>query len=291
MNRSLTDVPRSRVFTTGFKLFSGLAAVGLLAALFTGLQSCGFDLVGWEYPPVTCSGEQGLVDSFLGPMTLGWKGGVGDHLIYTIWVGLAASALLMAGLMTAYRDADPQSVAEAARTEIPPPANPPQHISFWPAIAAFSGALAAIGLVANPATFVGGMAGLGLCVVMWAVRNWAESTTGDPDVNEQVHERISVGLELPLVALVIVGAAVISISRILLTVGRLEAVAVAGGVAGLIFVLGAVVAYGRRLGKNVIAAIVVVVAVAILVGGAISATRGEREFHDDKSSEHSSQTE
>ena len=33
--------------------------------------------------------EQGWMDRIVGPMTVGWKGGVGDHLAYTVLLGLA----------------------------------------------------------------------------------------------------------------------------------------------------------------------------------------------------------
>lgn len=146
MNNRLRDIPRSRVFTTGFRLFSGMAVLAMVAAFFNGFQTCKPDWVGWKYPPLECTGDQGLVDSISGAITIGWKGGVGDHLAYTLWLALAACSLFLAVLLTAWRDSDPKSVAEAARSEIPPPVNPPQRLSVLPAISVLAVAAMAVGL-------------------------------------------------------------------------------------------------------------------------------------------------
>lgn len=146
MNSRLRDIPKSRAFTTGFKLFATVAGVALTAAFFTGFQTCKPDWAGWKYPPVECTGEQGLIDSISGAVTIGWKGGVGDHLSYALWLALAVCSLFLAGLFTAYRDSDPQSVAEAARSEIAPPVNPPQRLSVLPLLGVLAVAVMAVGL-------------------------------------------------------------------------------------------------------------------------------------------------
>jgi hypothetical protein len=285
-NNRLRDLPKSRALTTGFKLFSGLALFALAAAFLTGFQTCRPDWVGWEYPPIQCTGDQGLIDSLSGPLTLGWKGGVGNHFAFALFVAFAVTALFMAGLMTAYRDADPKAVAEAARTEVPPPARPPQNVSYWPILAAFSTTLVAVGLVVNSALFVAGVAGIGLCVVMWTLRTWAEDATGDPEVNEEIHERIAFGLEVPLVAVVILGAVTVSVSRVLLAVDATAAVAVAAVVAALVFGLGVLVAYIPRIGKNAVTIFLLAAALLVIGAGVISAAVGERDFEQHESETH-----
>ncbi len=146
MNNRLRDIPKSRVFTTGFRLFTGMAMVALAAAFFTGFQTCHPDVVGWKYPPVQCTGDQGLIDSISGPLTIGWKGGVGDHLTYTLWLALAACSLFLAVLLTAYRDSDPKSVAEAARSDVPLPVNPPQRLSVLPVLGVLAVGAMVVGL-------------------------------------------------------------------------------------------------------------------------------------------------
>ena len=63
---------RSRMFTTAFRFFAGLAAFSLVAAFVLGFSS----------------EVQTPMDRILGPLTLGWKGGVGNHFGYAFFVGL-----------------------------------------------------------------------------------------------------------------------------------------------------------------------------------------------------------
>lgn len=287
MNNRLRDIPKSRAFTQGFKLFSGFGAIALFAALLTGLQTCKPDFVEWSYPPLQCTGNQGLIDSFLGPLTLGWKGGIGDHFIFVVFVGFAAAAFFLAGFLTAFRDADPRSVAEAAATPVAPPVNPPSVPSYWPALAALSVAMIAIGLVANPATFVAGVLILGISFLMWTIRTWAEHATGNDRVNEEVRERIAFGLEVPLLAVVVIGAVAVSMSRVFLTVDRIGAVVVAAIIAFLFFVLGVAIAYVPKISRNVVAIVVIVGALFVIGGGVVSTAVGEREFeHHEAEEEH-----
>jgi len=51
----------SRMFTTAFRFFAGLAIFSLIAAFAIGFTS----------------ESQSLMDRVLGPISLGWKGGVG----------------------------------------------------------------------------------------------------------------------------------------------------------------------------------------------------------------------
>jgi hypothetical protein len=291
MNNRFRDIPKSRAFTQGFKLFSGLGAVALFAALLTGVQTCKPDFVDWSYPPLQCTGDQGLVDSVLGPITLGWKGGIGDHFIFAVFVGFAAVAFVLAGFLTAFRDADPRSVAEAAATPVAPPVNPPSVPSYWPALAALAVAMIAIGLVANPATFVAGVVILAISFLMWTVRTWAEHATGSDRVNEEVRERIAFGLEVPLLAVVVIGAVAVSMSRVFLTVDRIGAVVVAGIVAFVFFALGVAIAYVPKIGRNLVAIIVLVGAVLVIGSGVVSTAVGERDFEHHEAEEGSETSE
>jgi hypothetical protein len=278
MNNRLRDLPKTRALTTGFKLFTGFAAVFMAAAVVNGIESCKPDLDGWHYPPVVCAGEQGLLDSVLGPITFGWKGGIGDHFVYTVLVGFALAALFMAGFLTAFRDADPRSVAEAARTEVPPPVNPPSQVSFWPVLTVFSIAFLMIGLVANPATFVVGAISFGICVLMWTIRTWAEHATGANAVNEELRERVAFGLEVPLIAGLITGGVAMSVSRVLLAVDPTVAVAFAGVLAAVFFIGGVAFAYFPKISKNAIALVAMAAGVVIIGAGIAAAVIGERDF-------------
>mgnify|MGYP005823311347 CR=1 FL=1 len=91
---------RSRMLTPAFRFFGALAALGVIGALLQAFTS-----------------DQPVVDAVLGPLTAGWKGGVGNHLAYTVLLSLAAIAALLGGLFLAFRDADPEAEAEVLHTE------------------------------------------------------------------------------------------------------------------------------------------------------------------------------
>ena len=78
------------MITTGFKFYFGLAA-----AFFVGA-------IAWGY---STGGEH------VGPLTLGWKGGVGDHVGYLVLIGLGFATACFAGIIIAFRDADPAAQA------------------------------------------------------------------------------------------------------------------------------------------------------------------------------------
>ena len=79
------------MLTTGFKLWFGFFVGAVLAAVFAGYTS-------------------GATET--GPLSLGWKGGVGNHVSYTILV-MGAGVLALLGLVAvAFRDADAGAQAD-----------------------------------------------------------------------------------------------------------------------------------------------------------------------------------
>ncbi len=132
----------------------------------------------------------------------------------------------------------------------------------------------------SSAVFVAGAVALALIVVTWTVRDWAEGATGDPDANDEVRERMIAVLTVPLAAVGIAAVMVLSISRVLLTVERLDAVVVAGAAAGLIFLSALLIAYVPRLGPRIVTAFLLVGAVLVIGAGILSAVRGERDFEE-----------
>jgi len=109
------------VFTTGFKFFFGLFAAFCAAALVYGYTTGG---------------------NHVGPLSLGWKGGVGDHIGYGVLVGLAAVSLTISLVLVSFRDADAsaqarlQNLAEVLTDQ-------PVTASFWPVVASFGAGAAA----------------------------------------------------------------------------------------------------------------------------------------------------
>ncbi len=244
------------MFTTGFKFFFGLFAAFCVAALAYGYTTGG---------------------NHVGPLSLGWKGGVGDHIGYGVLVALAAASLTVSLVLVSFRDADAaaqahlQNLAEVMTDQ---PVTP----SFWPVVASFGVGATAVGLVLHPMVFVLGLTLVTLALVEWTMDAWADRATGDIEANRELRNRIMAPIEIPVVGALAVGVVVLAASRILLTVSQLEAVTVAGVVSALI--LGGAWVYATRpgLGRRLMRTLGVVGALLLLIGGVLAAVAGERDF-------------
>ena len=243
------------MFTTGSKWFFGLGAVSfVLAAAY-----------GWS-----TGGDR------LGPVTAGYWGGIGDHLGYTLLVSMGLAATFLGLVALATRDASPSALAELAGTADAPPAVAPAFGAYWPVLGAFGAALVALGLVISNVLFIAGFFVLIAVLFEWMVLAWSDRATGDPETNRLVRSRIMAPFEVPLVGFLLVGGSVAAFSRILLTSSELGAVGVAIVLGLLILGLGSLIATRPRLSSNVVAGVIVLVALGVVTGGVLSAARGER---------------
>ena len=245
------------MITTGSKWYFGLGVVSfVLAAAY-----------GWT------TGGSGL-----GPLTLGYKGGVGDHLGYGVLAATAVIGFFLGSLSVAVRDANAPAVAQVAGTENVPPAIPAPP-SYWPAVTAFGVALVVVGLVASPILFVFGLVALGIVLVEWAVQAWADRATGDPATNRRIRNQLMNAIELPAAGILAIAVIVVAFSRLFLAVSAEAAVWVAMAVAAVIVVMGFVVASRPRISSNVVVGLLLLAAVAVIGMGVAGAVSGEREFH------------
>ena len=244
------------MFTTGFKFFFGLFSAFALAALVYGYATGG-DVVG--------------------PVSLGWKGGVGDHIGYGVLVALSTASLLVSLVLVSFRDADAEAQAHLIGVD-EVATDRPVTPGFWPVVASFGAGATAVGLVLHPMVFVLGLALMALSLVEWTMDAWADRATGDSAANRELRSRIMTPIEIPVIGALSIGVIVLAASRILLTVSKLGAVVVAAVVAILILA-GAVVYVNRPgLGRRLIRGLGAVGALALLLGGVLSAVVGEREF-------------
>lgn len=246
------------MITTGSKWYFGLGAFTLVLA--------------WAYGWTT--GGNGL-----GPVSVGYKGGVGDHLGYGVLLSAAVISIVLGVVQTAVRDADAEAVAQLAGADHVP-AVTPAGTSYWPAVAAFGVALTVVGLVTEAAVVVFGLVTLGVVVVEWTVQAWADKATGDPAVNREVRNRLMSPIEVPAAGLLAVALVVVAFSRVFLTVSSESAVWIATGLAAVIFVIGAFAASRPKLGSNVVVGFLLASAIAVLVVGVLAAANGERTFHE-----------
>src|SRR5690349_16912387 len=98
------------MFGIGSRFYYALAVLGLLGADAYGLASGG---------------------SFIGVISFGYKGGVGEHFGYAVLAAMGVAALALAVMMTLVRDADPVPVTVGA-AEVLPEVAVPDTESPWP---------------------------------------------------------------------------------------------------------------------------------------------------------------
>jgi hypothetical protein len=243
------------MFTTGSKWFLGLGLVSLvLAAAY-----------GW-----TTGGTR------LGPVTLGYYGGVGEHLGYALLISTGVAAVLLGLVAVAARDADASALASYAGTDEAPAATAPAHRAYWPILGAVGASAVVLGLVISNAMFIGGLIVLLVVLVEWMVTAWADRATGDPAVNFDIRRRIMAPYEVPVLGSAGAGIMIFACSRLFLTASKLGAVWVATGIGAVIFIVGLLIASRPKLSANVIAGVLLLAGVGAGAAGIAAAARGER---------------
>lgn len=249
---------------TGSKLFYALAGLAFLAAIL--------------YAGFTAGDKIGM-DSLIGPITLGWKGAVGDHAGYSILMSVTFVSLGLAIFLSAIRDGDPEQAAKILDLPTAPAAAVPVSVNYWPVVGAVSFACLALGLAVGPAMFVIGVVGLVATLFEWTVRNWADHATGDAELNRSLRTSLLGPFELPAAGVLVIAGIVLGMSRILLALPKVGSIVVFAAVPAVILAVGALVALRPKISQSVIAGVIVAAAVTLLIGGVIAAVVGERE-HD-----------
>ena len=251
---------------TSLKLYFGIAAAALGAAAIGGYTS----------------GGDGV-----GPISAGYKGGVGDQVSYTILLAVAFVAVIVGGLLTYFRDADPEAAARAlGRSDIPVgqfPAAP----SVWPVLTGAGVGALAVGFAVSPLLVGVGITVLAMVAFEWTMTAWADRATGDADANEALRDQIMGPFEVPLLALLGGGVFVLAMSRIMLATSKTGAVVIGSIVAVAVLATAVVITQRPNLSKNVMTGIVGIVAVGVLAGGIWGAIEGTREIehHDENHTE------
>ncbi len=246
------------MITTGSKWFFGLGFVSLvLAAAY-----------GWT------TGGNGL-----GPVSVGYKGGVGDHFGYGILLAAGVLSLLLGFVATAARDADADAIAEVAGTETVPPVVP-AGASYWPPVAAFGAGLVIVGLVAQAVLVVFGLIVLGIVLIEWSVQTWADNATGDPETNRRIRNRLMNPIEYPGAAILILGLVALGFASLFLALSAEATVWVALAASVVIVGAGFLIASRPRISSNVVVGLLVVGALLVIGVGVAGGVAGTREFHE-----------
>jgi hypothetical protein len=244
------------MFTWGSKYLFAIAVVSLLGAGLFGLITGG---------------------DVLGVMSVGYKGGVGDHGGYAtlFTIGIVSAGLGVFSL--AIRDGDAEVAAARAGAEHVLSVSTPTRPSYWGPLTAFGVACLIVGVAVSRAFVVLGIVVLSVVAIQWAILAWSDRATGDGEVNEVIRKRVLGPIEVPMMAVLGIAVVVLGVSRVLLAVSETGATVVASVVAALVFAV-AVAVVKSNASRSVISGVVAIGALAVLAGGIVGAVVGEREI-------------
>lgn len=246
---------------TASKLLYALAGFGLATAVLFSAFSGGHKLG---------------MDSLLGPLTLGWKGYVGNHVAYAVLAGLSLVSLSLGVLCSLLQEGDAEIGARTAGLAAVPDAAVPVSVNYWPIVGAFSFGLLALGLAVGPIIFVMGILGVSITFIEWTVRAWADRATGDPALNRALRRQLLLPFELPGAGLLVLAAIILGMSRIMLALPSIGSIIVFSAVPAIVLALGSLLVVKPKISPSAIAGLLVVGALALLAGGVAAAIAGER---------------
>lgn len=273
------------MITRGSRVFFSLALAAYGLAVVYGVITNGLADGNGVVSAIT---GDGAVGALVGPLTFGYKGGVGDHVGYALLMGFSFACLFAGGVSVAFRDGDPQAVAELTHADAVPPVAPPADLSPWPIVAALGAGITTLGLAIGSATFIVGLTVVGIAMIEWTVKAWSEQATGDPEVNRLIRKRLMHPVELPVAGLLIAVIAAVAISRIFLTSSKTMAWILASVLAAVVLVGAVLLSLMPQLKRTILVGVAVTLTVLILGMGIFGAVRGSREFEKHGSgSEHS----
>ena len=231
------------MFTTGSKLYFGVAATALVAGFVYGYSTH---------------------LEFLGTIVL---------------FSVAVVALFLGAVIIAYRDADVGAAAVEATSAADAEGygrGPRVSPSMWPIVGAFGVGLTAIGVVYDRRWFLGGIAVLVATTIEWAVQAWSDRASDDPEYNRGVRARLMHPLEFPILGVLVVGLVIFGFSRVMLAIPKNAAVGAFIGLGALVLVVAVILSRPRKLPGALLATVLVLGGVGILTAGVVGASRGER---------------
>ncbi len=268
------------MITTGSKTFFGLGFAALFLAFIYGVITNG---VGAGGAVVGITGN-GAVDAVLGPLTLGYKGGVGEHLGYAMLLGFALANIGFGTATSFFRDADPEALAQLAGTDAPPVVLGP-GANAWPFVTAVGAGIVVLGLATSSVIFVIGVIMMVVAGLEWTIAAWADAASGDPEVNRIVRSRLMLPLEAVGGSLLLIGFVIFSVSRAFIAFPGMAAVWIALAIGGLVFGGALVISSRPHLKRSFVLGILVATAVGILAVGIIGGVKGAPHHGEGESKE------
>jgi flagellar basal body-associated protein FliL len=200
-----------------------------------------------------------------------------------VLAGLAVSSAFLGGVTIAFRDTNVEgaelvalSAADAEGRHLVPGTGVPG--SMWPLVAAFGAALLVLGIVVDWRFLVLGVLCCLAALVEWMVQSWADRASSDQAYNAKLRGRVMHPIEFPALGVLVVGFVIFGFSRLMLALPKVGSTWTFIGVGVVILAVAVVFATKPTLSKNVLSAVLVVGAVAVLTAGIISIGVGERSF-------------
>lgn len=250
---------------TGLKLYFGIAFAAATAAIIGGYTSGG-----------------GLT----GPISAGYKGGIGDHVSYSVLAGVAFVSLIVGGMLTYFRDVDAEEIAKVMGTSVAPVGQRPVAGSVWPVVAGVGVGFVMVGMAVSAAVTGIGLVVMAIVGFEWTMTAWADRATGDPETNIALRDQLMGPFEVPLLGLLGGGVLVLAASRIFLRFPGTGAVIIGALVSIAILGVAIVLTQEDRFPKGFGATLAGVLAVFVLIFGAWSfATTTHEEEGEESHSE------
>lgn len=273
------------MFTPGFKLFGGLATLGLIGAFVYGLSSG--DASGPDY--------FGFVDrnAIIGLISLGWKGNIGAASGFIVLIFMSMTAAFLGGTVVAFRDADVESVAELGDSpSVMPLAQRPTAPSWWPAATALGVGVLLVGLVMETKAFwIVGLAVLAGVAIEWSLTAWADRSTGDARTNAALRDRVVGSFEMPMLALAIGAVIALAVSRILIWAGTNQsgelAVIITGVLSVIILAIALLAVFAPQVKRWVMQTIVGLATVALVAFGVWAQVNTDHHHEEEHGDDHS----
>lgn len=234
---------------TSLKLYFGIAFAAAAAAIIGGYTSGG---------------------TVVGPISAGYKGGIGDHVSYVLLAGVAFSSLIIGGLLTYFRDADAEVVANSIGATVAPVGQRPVASSIWPMVAGIGVGFVVVGMAVSAAVTGIGIVILAIVTFEWTMTAWSDRATGDPRTNAALRDQLMGPFEVPLLGFLAAGVLVLAASRIFLRFHGTPAVIIGGVLAVAILGVAIVITQGDKLPKGVGTGLAAALALFVLAFGAWS---------------------
>lgn len=236
------------MFTTGSKLFFGVAVFAVAAAIAYAIGSSG-----------------------------------GGELMST-WTLLAlfgASAFL-GGIVISFRDAEAHALSVAATSSADAEgllaSTPEVTPSIWPIVGAFGVGVVALGLVTKKPVFILGLIALGAVAIEWLVLSWADRASSDASYNRSIRNRFMRPVEFPVLAVLVGAIVVFGFSRVMLALPKNGSIVAFIIVAAVVFAVAVAIAYTPKVSPTFISVVLLLGGIAALTGGIVGAANGTRTF-------------